>query len=83
VKHRFEEGLEPFCVTRHLVELRFVRFVGSSEPQMVWDDAPVAGGDQRRNEVSIEIAPRGVPVHHHDGLAVARAFVDVVELPVG
>ena len=50
---RLQQGLEPFRVTWDLVELRFVGLVRAPEAQVIGNDAPIARGDQGRNETAM------------------------------
>ena len=55
------------------------RLVTTAEADEVGGDHPVTGGNQRRDHVAIEVAPRWLTVHQqHDG-TVGPAFVQVVD----
>src|SRR5215217_2118281 len=66
-------------MTPDLVDLRLVRLVGAPRTEEVGNDHPIAGLDQRGDEVAVEIAPRRVAMHQHDRGRVTRALVYVME----
>lgn len=79
---RFEQRLEPIGVPRDAIQLGAIRLVRAAEAEVVGDDGAVACGDQRRDEVAIEVAPGRVAVHQDDRAPAAGSLVDVVHASV-
>src|SRR6266508_6250076 len=62
---RLQQLLRPFGVTPDRVDLRPVRLVGAPGTEEVENDHPIAGLDQRGDEVAVQVPPGRVAVDHH------------------
>jgi hypothetical protein len=65
------------------VGLRPVRLVRAPGTEQIGNDHPIAGLDQRQDEVAVEVAPRRVAVHEHDRASVTPTLIHIVEPTVG
>ena len=79
VEHVEHEARHPGDVAGIAVVGRFGWLVAPTEADLVRHDDPVPGGHQRRDHVSVQVAPRWLTVEEKHGRGVGRPFVEIVD----
>src|SRR6056297_4162044 len=63
---------------RYGVDAGVIRLVGTTEAQVIQCDGAEATFRYCLNKSSVQIAPRRIPVHHHNRRSAPRPFVNIV-----